>query len=85
MPIASPVMYTRACSSMRLGLVRKKKARVTWKRAREVMRVLAERSAMVAGWLVTGLQKGCIDWTPNSFLVIINRLARFTVFLLPLG
>lgn len=46
MPMLSPMTKTMACSSMVRGLVRKKKARVRWKRETEVMMVLAAMSGM---------------------------------------
>lgn len=46
-PIDSPRIQTRAWSAMVLGLVRKKKPKVRWKREREVMMVLAEMSAIM--------------------------------------
>ena len=46
MPMLSPMTKTMACSSMVRGLVRKKKARVRWKREMEVMMVLAAMSGM---------------------------------------
>lgn len=42
MPIASPIMKTRAWSARDSGDVRKKKARVMWKREREVIIVAPE-------------------------------------------
>lgn len=47
MPIDSPSTYTIAWSAMVAGFVRKKYARVTWKREREVMIVFADMIAMV--------------------------------------
>ena len=47
MPMLWPRTCTRIWSLMVLGLVRKKKPRVMWKRQREVRIVLAEMSAMV--------------------------------------
>jgi hypothetical protein len=46
-PIASPNIKTRVWSTIELGEVRKKKARVTWKRERDVMIVDAEITAIL--------------------------------------
>lgn len=60
MPIDSPKIHTIAWSAMVLGFVKKKKARVTWKRQREVRIVLADMSAMSAvhGLLLRFFQYG---------------------------
>jgi hypothetical protein len=47
--MASPRTHTRAWSAMDMGFVKKKKARVMWKREMEVKMVFADMSAMVAG------------------------------------
>lgn len=46
--MASPMMKTRVWSAIVWGEVRKKKARVRWKRERDVMIVLPEMSAIRA-------------------------------------
>ena len=47
MPIASPTTKTRAWSAIVAGLVTKKKARVMWKKARDVRIVLTDMRAML--------------------------------------
>lgn len=55
MPMDEPRTHTRAWSAMVAGLVRKKKARVMWKREMEVMIVVPEMRAMMGCGLVLGL------------------------------
>lgn len=47
MPIDSPMMNTSDWSAIDSGEVRKKKAKVRWKREREVMIVAPEMSAIL--------------------------------------
>jgi hypothetical protein len=53
-PIACPITKTRVWSAIVAGEVRKKKARVMWKRESEVMIVEEEITAMM-------LSMGCFD------------------------
>lgn len=56
MPIDSPRINTSAWSATVMGLVRKKKPSMTWKRQREVRIVLADMSAMVDGGCCRGTE-----------------------------
>lgn len=49
-PIDSPMMKTSDCSAITIGFVRKKKARVMWKREREVMIVAPDIIPMITIW-----------------------------------
>ena len=70
MPIASPIMKTSVWSAMEDGFVRKKKARVMWKREMELMMVAPEMRPIAA---VEGLEMMgryvCFRFLWGSYLV----------------